>query len=423
MDRIHGVPSIETHFDLSDPKNSATKILRALQLQPDQTSVSDMQPVTGGSTNTLFRCVLRSDSPEDKEEAILFRIFGGEGSIDRAKDNEIFTSLATSGLGPRCFGLFANGRVEEFLAGFRSLTYKELSDEAVASAIATQMARVHNFQPPAQVVGPERKPCMWDQLWGWHQQALGVQFQAGTREAALLETLNLAGAERELRQLQARVDDSWPLAFCHNDLNAENVMLNPDSGKIYLIDFEYGGMNYLAFDIANHFNEYAGVRENPDYSNFPSDSKMKSFIATYIAEATRLVSQGTEIDTQGGGEDVNFEQHEDKRAHSNCDTIDHESTRRPSSRQQGTNEEPLHDKHTKADMHEQDLDQSVHSPWTLTFENLMEQIRVFVLIDHWYWVLWAVNMAATKEPLRLFFLEYSSNRIKEFWRRKAILRL
>lgn len=30
------------------------------------------------------------------------------------------------------------------------------------------------------------------------------------------------------------------------------------SDEVRFIDFEYGGINYQAFDIANHFNEYAG---------------------------------------------------------------------------------------------------------------------------------------------------------------------
>ena len=30
-------------------------------------------------------------------------------------------------------------------------------------------------------------------------------------------------------------------------------------GTVNFIDFEYAGLNYAAFDLANHFNEYAGL--------------------------------------------------------------------------------------------------------------------------------------------------------------------
>ena len=46
--------------------------------------------------------------------------------------------------------------------------------------------------------------------------------------------------------------------FCHNDLLCGNIMVNDSTAAITLIDFEYGGTNFRGFDIANHFNEWAG---------------------------------------------------------------------------------------------------------------------------------------------------------------------
>ncbi len=34
--------------------------------------------------------------------------------------------------------------------------------------------------------------------------------------------------------------------------------------NVYLVDHEYAGPDYLAFDIANHFCEYAGMYYNID---------------------------------------------------------------------------------------------------------------------------------------------------------------
>ena len=62
--------------------------------------------------------------------------------------------------------------------------------------------------------------------------------------------------ETELRALEADMPHS-PLVFCHNDLLAGNIMLIGKS-EIQLIDFEYGGANHRGFDIANHWNEWAG---------------------------------------------------------------------------------------------------------------------------------------------------------------------
>ena len=43
------------------------------------------------------------------------------------------------------------------------------------------------------------------------------------------------------------------LVLCHNDLNNLNIM-ETTSGKVYLIDYDYVGFNFIGFDIANLIN-------------------------------------------------------------------------------------------------------------------------------------------------------------------------
>lgn len=49
-----------------------------------------------------------------------------------------------------------------------------------------------------------------------------------------------------------------PIVFCHNDLLLGNILHEKNSHSIEFIDFEYAGPNYQAYDIANHFCEFAG---------------------------------------------------------------------------------------------------------------------------------------------------------------------
>jgi thiamine kinase-like enzyme len=53
---------------------------------------------------------------------------------------------------------------------------------------------------------------------------------------------------------------------------------------IRLIDLEYGAINYAAFDIANHFMEYAGGTDEgksdsgiPDYNRLPNNAQQIAF--------------------------------------------------------------------------------------------------------------------------------------------------
>mgnify|MGYP000848324768 CR=1 FL=1 len=49
-----------------------------------------------------------------------------------------------------------------------------------------------------------------------------------------------------------------PVVFCHNDLLLANVIYNEEKHSVTFIDYEYANYNYQAFDIANHFAEFAG---------------------------------------------------------------------------------------------------------------------------------------------------------------------
>ena len=67
---------------------------------------------------------------------------------------------------------------------------------------------------------------------------------------------------------------------------AANIIVNDKTGKVTLIDFEYGSLNYRAFDIANHFNEWAGGTDNgtPDYSKFPTPGQQRNFCEAYLLQ-------------------------------------------------------------------------------------------------------------------------------------------
>jgi len=49
-----------------------------------------------------------------------------------------------------------------------------------------------------------------------------------------------------------------PIVFCHNDLLLANVIYNAEKNTVTFIDYEYSNYNYQAFDIGNHFAEFAG---------------------------------------------------------------------------------------------------------------------------------------------------------------------
>ena len=133
---------------------------------------------------------------------------------------------------------------------------------------------------------------MWNDLQKWGEQAtkaldnVGSGFKDESTDRVRAEALNVHKILDELKFLKTQIGSDSPIAFCHNDMLAGNIMVEAGTGKIQLIDFEYGTMNFVAFDLANHFNEWAGGTDNgvPEYTLLPSKESMVEFVSQYVKE-------------------------------------------------------------------------------------------------------------------------------------------
>ena len=64
------------------------------------------------------------------------------------------------------------------------------------------------------------------------------------------------------------------------------------NGMITLIDFEYAGYNPRGFDVANHFNEFAGFDFNI-IKDFPSQDLRRAFITSYLSATVNAIHANT----------------------------------------------------------------------------------------------------------------------------------
>lgn len=328
-----------------DPNDLDTVRWVASQLVGPSPSDDNTQPealtvtrVAGGITNLLFRV-------EGLSRPCLVRVFGAEGMIDRTVENATFQALAEEGVGPPYYGRFANGRVEGWMEGMRHLQVRELPD--VLEGVAQSLAQLHgSFVIPPHLEPHYQQPSLWTQLDDWWQQSIHNTYQtdADTERATALD---LPSLRHELDWLRRDVvPPNAKVAFCHNDLLAANILVDDQRSQIQLIDFEYGGLNYCAFDVANHFNEFAGgppLDPTPHYEWLPSVDQQRRFCKAYL-EAV------------------------DKK-----DTV---------------------------------TDDQVDA--------LVDQVQAFLLVNHLYWGLWAVNQAATEGCDEFDYMEYGTQRIRQY---------
>jgi len=348
----------------------ASQIVFHKHTPPSDFSVQNLTVtrVSGGITNVLYKV---SNYPDLPYSSVLVRIFGAEGMIDRDIETSAYASLCDAKIAHQYLGRFANGRLEGWLEGYSPLQTHQLSSinsesDLIRRNIAQQIANLHsNFEIPndLQPYFSLEKPGMWDQLFSWFQQANesvnSQTFKDGNTAVEHAKSLFLSDSfhvETELHWLQENVvPNTAEVAFCHNDILAANIMMKQkgdDDLHIQLIDFEYGGTNFAAFDIANHFNEYAGGTEDgvPDYSLFPSEEKQFAFIKTYLEQRKKFGSDG----------DINAK-------------VEDEAV-----------------------------------------QIMMEEVRGFVLANHLYWGLWAVNQAAAEGCDEFDYLLYAKNRFKRY---------
>eukprot|EP00571_Detonula_confervacea_P004264 CAMPEP_0172316416 /NCGR_PEP_ID=MMETSP1058-20130122/28114_1 /TAXON_ID=83371 /ORGANISM="Detonula confervacea, Strain CCMP 353" /LENGTH=488 /DNA_ID=CAMNT_0013030717 /DNA_START=14 /DNA_END=1477 /DNA_ORIENTATION=- len=370
--------------------------------------------VTGGITNALFRVsgfeklkpafasvvttLLNNSTSINCSSlidfnSVLIRIFGAEGMINRDIETSTYAALCNADIAYRYLGRFNNGRVEGWLDGFLPLQFRDLSHDETSLGIAKEMARLHClFEVPDGELrdhhfGTELDVItvgLWDQLSSWMEKAKGYSEFKTPYDTERVKKLELDRIELEVQNFitsfastSSENGDSGDstasvcsakVVFCHNDLLAGNIMRHPETSEIQLIDFEYGGTNYAAFDIANHFNEHAGgtdVEENgvTDYTLFPNPDQQKNFCVEYVRTAKRLESMKSGLTEPG---DVN----------------------------------------ENGDLHSEASD-------------LLNQVQKFILINHLYWGLWAINQAAEEGCEEFDYITYATNRFKEFHAKKV----
>ncbi|CAJ0967932.1 unnamed protein product [Ranitomeya imitator] len=148
--------------------------------------------------------------------------------------------------------------------------------------IALEMAKYHCI--PAQN-GRLPRASLWQKLNKYlsilhTEEGPEDRLQAGIPSMKVLEE-ELTWLQKYLPSLES------PIVFCHNDLLCKNVIYNEEEGHVRFIDYEYAGFNYQAYDIANHFNEFAGVSE-PDYRLFPDRKTQLDWLRHYLVACKRL---------------------------------------------------------------------------------------------------------------------------------------
>lgn len=205
--------------------------------------VPDIRPLHGGITNRNY--VVTVDGvdwvarvPGERTELL---------GIDRANEMEAAIRAADLGIGPPVLGE---------LPGVHTLITQlvpggHLEGPAFADRLADVVPLLKRFHGS----GPLQGAFPIHRVVEWH-----------ARDAATHEVMPPSAYER-LHQQSRRIEKAFaaaPTALvpCHNDLLPGNVLFGDD--RVWLLDFEYAGMNDVFFDLGN-LSVNAGLSEAAEH--------------------------------------------------------------------------------------------------------------------------------------------------------------
>lgn len=256
-----------------------------------------MEHVSGGMSNYLYICRLpKGSSPlQDEPCQVLLRIYGHvtTSNMDVLVHNSVvFALLAEKRLGPKPYGMFFDGRIEEFiLAG--PLKHTDLSRPEIIRMVAERLATFHSLDMPLC-----KKPrWMFSVIKRWISEIQNNFSGHSTKEKVddnshdtilKLQAIDMQKECDNLMDIVSQVDS--PVVFCHNDLQEGNILYDPTqrepSKKMTIIDWEYGNYNYRGFDLGNHFCEWAiGYFDDSfvmEPQRYPSREQQYSFFRHYL---------------------------------------------------------------------------------------------------------------------------------------------
>jgi len=257
--------------------------------------IKKISVISGGITNVLYRVDLA-------EKSYLFRIYGRntEILIDRHRETKYAIEIGQQGFCPMILCVFENGRVEQFIEA-KTLEPSEMGFPEFQSGIAIEFSKMHRDLVLSTL---DKKPQLKNFLVKFKDIVERIEFKNNPKKHAEFSKFDFKAIFADMEKTISFVEECYSTlrsdnsfrnkneteywarqlllkpAVAHNDLLSGNILSTTATKKIVFIDFEYACYNYIGFDIANHFNEYAGFDCNFRKS-YPTRRKQTDFLIAY----------------------------------------------------------------------------------------------------------------------------------------------
>ncbi|CAE6416993.1 unnamed protein product [Rhizoctonia solani] len=282
-------------------------------------SYAGTAPASHSSTTHLAPTPHSSSSslPLVAPRTVLLRIYGPSSSILISRADELHTLHLLSSnyrIGPRVYGTFQNGRVEEWFDS-NTLKKEDIRDPVQSQWIAMRMRELHGVDVLGIVgVSWNGQESLYKNVVSWQgaaQETLGMLKAKEARgEIPSEHVWHGRREELDLGKFMRAWEAYWgwlqkwesefgrsEMVFAHNDAQYGNLLYanklapgKPEHHRIIVVDFEYAGPNPAAYDIANHFHEWtADYHSDTPYvltsSRYPTREERWNFYLGYLGSS------------------------------------------------------------------------------------------------------------------------------------------
>jgi thiamine kinase-like enzyme len=335
-------------------------------------------------TNRVYKVTAKRDDISPNP-VILRYSYCKDGVVDKEKEVKIFNKMSEARLGPKCYGVSGELRLEEFIPS-RTLRAHEYKEKIMRRKLAKTLALTNNLEIPDIEKVPLFESTFKDPVFYKHFDDKCEQQDIYTpEEFKTIQDVKALSSEEE-KEFIREILPSDEIVFSHNDLLGGNVLITEDREDVIFIDYEYGSYNFRGYDIGNMYKEatFDYSYDQPPYfqvveSNFPNDDELRDFLRYYI-----VFTDLSDFDlNEKAGELIN----------------DDEAMR----------------KHLEKHYHPEELQRRED----LLYRNTM----IGVMLSHYYWIIWAVKMVKTVQ-VKFDYLEFARVKYETYKQLKSkILKL
>ena len=306
---------------LSFPRSICRKYISTWRdVDPNEIQVELMQ---AGLSNKLFILSV----PNKEPSKAFLRLYGPlRQTLAKIIDEQTILEVLTEvKLTAKIYASFEEGRIEEFLNG-QMLTIDEFYTEPIYKKLISKLHLLHNLQKvkPKLLTLKGNETAIISIIREWVvnvknfylknpektkqfvepvlKDSFVNDFQDLSLPIVLEETEKCISAFHE-NKFNINIQDNifMDVVFCHSDIHSQNALI--DNDKLHLVDYEFSGFNYRAYELAVIFTEKTisyTVKEPPYFKynweakHYPDETEIGHFIELYLLASQEYKSLATD---------------------------------------------------------------------------------------------------------------------------------